>query len=50
MNVFWSFEGGHEVKNRDVHGHEIGVSFGDYTIEKDFFTNISAVGVATSPG
>ena len=37
VNVFWSFEGGNEVKIRDVHGHELGVSCGDYTIEKDFF-------------
>ena len=49
-NVFRSFEGGHEVKIRDVYGNELGVSCGDYTIEKDFSTNISTVGVATSPG
>ena len=33
-NVFRSFEWGHEVKVRDVHGHELCISCGDYTIEK----------------
>ena len=34
-NVFRSFEGGHEVKILYVHGHELGVSCGDYTFEKE---------------
>ena len=49
-NVFWLFERCQKVKNLNVHSHEFGVSCGNYIIEEGFATNISAVGVATSPG